>query len=111
MTARYGRGAVMAGSVGLMLAGLGLTAFGALWLIFIGMMLFTAGFLPHTRLPAAGLAREHVVRGQCTCFATSLAGTLGGVFWSRYGWHGVVLFIGLLLLVALYVSLYLRRRL
>ncbi len=119
MTARYGRGAVMAGSVGLMLAGLGLTAFGALWLIFIGMMLFTAGFFAAHAVASGWIGvRARRARGQassmylfCYYLGSSLAGTLGGLFWSRYGWLGVSSFIGLLLLVALYVSLHLRRQL
>ncbi len=40
---------------------------------------------------------------------SSLAGTLGGVFWHYYGWNGIGLFIGSLLVVAVLVSLHLAR--
>jgi YNFM family putative membrane transporter len=40
---------------------------------------------------------------------SSLAGTLGGVFWQAAGWDGVGLFIGSLLLIALLVALHLAR--
>ncbi|MEX0529985.1 MFS transporter, partial [Raoultella terrigena] len=44
MTARYGRGPVMLVSIAVMLGGLLLTLFPSLWLIFSGMLLFSAGF-------------------------------------------------------------------
>ena len=44
MTARYGRGPVMLVSTAVMLLGLLLTLFSSLWLIFTGMLLFSAGF-------------------------------------------------------------------
>lgn len=44
MTTRYGRGPVMLFSTGVMLVGLLMTLFTSLWLIFAGMLLFSAGF-------------------------------------------------------------------
>lgn len=44
MTARYGRGPVLLVFTGVMLLGLLLTLFSSLWLIFAGMLLFSAGF-------------------------------------------------------------------
>jgi YNFM family putative membrane transporter len=44
MTARYGRGPVMLFFTSVMLVGLLLTLFSSLWLIFAGMLLFSAGF-------------------------------------------------------------------
>ncbi len=44
MTVRFGRGPVMLGFTAVMLCGLLLTLFSSLWLIFIGMLLFSAGF-------------------------------------------------------------------
>ncbi len=44
LTARYGRGPVLMVSILLMLIGLLVTWFDSLWVIFAGMMLFTAGF-------------------------------------------------------------------
>jgi YNFM family putative membrane transporter len=55
MTARFGRGPVMLVSTGVMLLGLLMTLFSSLWLIFAGMLLFSAGFFARIRLPAAGL--------------------------------------------------------
>lgn len=44
MTTRYGRGPVMLSAIALMLFGLLLTLWSSLWLIFAGMLLFSAGF-------------------------------------------------------------------
>jgi MFS family permease len=73
MTARYGRGPVMLAFIAVMLAGLLLTLFSSLWLIFAGMLLFSAGFfaahsvasswIAHAR--AAPAARHH----RCICSA------------------------------------------
>jgi len=38
-----------------------------------------------------------------------VAGTAGGVFWHQWGWNGIGLFIGGLLVVALLVALHLSR--
>ncbi len=42
---------------------------------------------------------------------SSIAGTLGGVFWHNYGWNGVGAFIALMLVIALLVGTRLHRRL
>ncbi|HCW48467.1 MAG TPA: MFS transporter, partial [Erwiniaceae bacterium] len=41
---------------------------------------------------------------------SSVAGTLGGLFWHRYGWPGITAFIALLLLIALFVATRLHTR-
>jgi YNFM family putative membrane transporter len=73
MTARYGRGPVMLFFTSVMLVGLLLTLFSSLWLIFAGMLLFSAGSSPPTRSPAAGLARARVApkvrHRRCICLA------------------------------------------
>ncbi|HAT00130.1 MAG TPA: MFS transporter, partial [Pantoea agglomerans] len=35
---------------------------------------------------------------------SSVAGTLGGVFWHNFGWSGITLFISVLLILALLVA-------
>ena len=42
---------------------------------------------------------------------SSIAGTLGGVFWHNYGWNGVGAFIALMLVIALLVGTRLHHRL
>lgn len=118
MTSRFGRGPVMTGATAIMLAGLLLTAFSSLWLILPGMMLFTAGFFAAHSVASGWIGpRARRAKGQASSLylfsyyvGSSVAGTLGGVFWHRYGWPGVTLFISALLVLALLVGLRLQGR-
>lgn len=119
MTVRFGRGPVMLGFTAVMLCGLLLTLFSSLWLIFIGMLLFSAGFFAAHSVASSWIGpRARRARGQASSLylfsyylGSSLAGTLGGVFWHHYGWNGVGGFIALLLLAALLTGTCLHQRL
>ncbi|EHD21473.1 MULTISPECIES: MFS transporter [Brenneria] len=112
LTSRYGRGPVLGISIGLMLLGLGVTALSPLPCVFIGMMLFAAGFFAAHAVASGWIGqRARRAKGQassmylfCYYLGSSLAGTLGGVFWHAYGWAGITAFLSTLLLVALAVS-------
>ncbi|MDH1086419.1 MFS transporter [Pantoea brenneri] len=112
LTSRLGRGPVMLGATAIMLAGLLFTAFNSLWLILPGMMLFTAGFFAAHAVASSWIGpRARRARGQASSLylfsyyvGSSVAGTLGGVFWHNYGWMGITLFISALLLLALLVA-------
>lgn len=119
MTARYGRGPVMLVSIAVMLGGLLLTLFPSLWLIFSGMLLFSAGFFAAHSVASSWIGpRARRARGQASSLylfsyylGSSIAGTLGGVFWHNYGWNGVGGFIALMLTAALVTGACLHRRL
>lgn len=119
LTQRYGRGPVMIFSTGVMLIGLLLTLFSSLWLIFAGMLLFSAGFFAAHSVASSWIGpRARRARGQASSLylfsyyvGSSIAGTLGGLFWHNYGWNGVGGFIALMLTVALLVGNILHRRL
>lgn len=119
MTAKYGRGPVMVASIAIMLSGLLLTLFPSLWTIFIGMLLFTAGFFASHSVASSWIGpRARCAKGQASSLylfsyylGSSIAGTLGGVFWHNYGWNSVGGFIALMLLLALCVGSRLHRRL
>ena len=112
MTSHFGRGPVMITATSIMLAGLLLTAFNSLWLILPGMMLFTAGFFAAHSVASGWIGpRARRAKGQASSLylfsyyvGSSVAGTLGGVFWHSYGWIGVTTFISALLLMALVVG-------
>ncbi len=118
MTSRFGRGPVMIVATAIMLAGLLLTAFDTLWVILPGMMLFTAGFFAAHSVASGWIGpRARRAKGQASSLylfsyylGSSVAGTLGGVFWHRFGWPGVTAFIGALLVLALLVGLRLQGR-
>lgn len=109
LTARLGRGQVMLGSIALMLAGLLITALASVWFILAGMMLFTAGFFAAHSVASGWIGpRARRAKGQASSLylfsyyaGSSIAGTLGGVFWHSFGWTGITAFISLLLILAL----------
>lgn len=112
MTAKYGRGPVLIGFTAIMFLGLTLTVFSSLIVIFAGMLLFSAGFFAAHSVASSWIGpRARRAKGQASSLylfsyylGSSLAGTLGGVFWHQFGWNGVAAFIGSLLLVALLVA-------
>ena len=116
LTVRFGRGPVLMVSRLIMLAGLLITGFNSLILVFIGMMLFTAGFFAAHSTASGWIGRRaRRAKGQasslylfCYYVGSSAAGTLGGFFWHSFGWNGVVLFLSCLLLIALFVARRLR---
>nr|WP_219606598.1 MFS transporter [Pectobacterium sp. CFBP8739] len=119
LTARYGRGPVLSIAILLMLTGLGITALTPVFVIFGGMMLFTAGFFAAHSVASSWIGqRARRAKGQASSMylfsyylGSSLAGTLGGFFWHSFGWMGITVFLSALLLLALGVSLILKKRL
>lgn len=117
LSARHGRGPIILLFTGIMLAGLLMTLSGWLWLIFTGMLLFTAGFFGAHSVASSWIGiRARRAKGQASSLylfsyymGSSLAGTSGGWFWHDYGWHGVTAFIGALLIIALLVGHHLHR--
>ncbi|MNG59073.1 Inner membrane transport protein YnfM [compost metagenome] len=117
MTSRFGRGPVLLASILIMLIGILITALAPVAVIFIGMMLFTAGFFAAHSVASSWIGRRaRRAKGQasslylfCYYVGSSVAGTLGGVFWHSFGWSGVVAFISVMLLLALLVVHYLKK--
>ena len=114
---RFGRRRVFWLVIALMLAGVGLTLFDRLPLVLLGMLLFTFGFFGAHSVASSWIGRRaRQARGQASSLylfsyylGSSIAGTLGGVFWHAAGWDGVGLFIASLLLIAFAVALHLAR--
>lgn len=117
MTARYGRGVVLMGSLIMMLTGLVATQFTSLLLVLPGLMLFAAGFFAAHSVASSWVGhRARRARGQASSLylffyylGSSVAGTLGGVFWHGYGWAGVSAFIAVMLLGGLVLANKLRQ--
>ena len=118
MTAKYGRSAVLLFSTAIMIVGVVITLFSSLWLIFPGMMLFTAGFFAAHAVASGWIGpRARRAKGQASSLylfsyylGSSLAGTLGGFFWHSFGWHGITAFIVMLLALALIAGWRLRSK-
>lgn len=118
MTARFGRSPVLIFSTAIMLIGLLITLFSNVWLILPGMMLFTAGFFAAHSVASGWIGtRARRAKGQASSLylfsyylGSSVAGTLGGVFWHQAGWYGITLFISTMLLLSLVVGIRLHRK-
>lgn len=117
LTSRFGLGPVLLVSIVIMLTGVLITALAPIAIIFIGMMLFTTGFFAAHSVASSWIGRRaRRAKGQasslylfCYYVGSSIAGTLGGVFWHSFGWGGVVAFISLMLLAALLVGYRLKK--
>ncbi|PVZ86637.1 MFS transporter [Serratia sp. S1B] len=117
LTSRFGRGPVLLASILIMLMGVVITACSPIVLVFIGMLLFTAGFFAAHSVASSWIGRRaRRAKGQasslylfCYYVGSSIAGTLGGVFWHSFGWLGVVAFISLMLLLGVLVAHYLKK--
>ncbi|MBO3278189.1 MFS transporter [Pseudomonas schmalbachii] len=114
---RLGRRKVLWTVILLMLGGLLLTLFSALPLIVTGLLLFTFGFFAAHSVASSWIGRRALKsKGQASSLylftyylGSSVAGTVGGVFWHHYGWMGVGLFIAALLSLAVAAALHLAR--
>nr|WP_176469753.1 MFS transporter [Pseudomonas sp. Irchel 3A5] len=110
---KLGRRQVLWAVIVLMLAGMALTMFEPLALVVIGVLMFTFGFFGAHSVASSWIGRRALkAKGQASSLylfsyyaGSSVAGTAGGVCWHYGGWHGIGLFIGVLLLIALAVAL------
>ncbi|MDR6961259.1 YNFM family putative membrane transporter [Pseudomonas brassicacearum] len=109
---KLGRRKMLWATIALMLAGLMLTMATPLWLVVLGMLVFTFGFFGAHSVASSWIGRRALqAKGQASSLylfsyyaGSSVAGTAGGVAWHLGGWNGVGLFIGGLLVVALCVA-------
>jgi MFS transporter, YNFM family, putative membrane transport protein len=114
---RVGRRGVLLGSVLLALAALLLTLSALLPVVLLGLALFTVGFFAaHTS--ASGMVGRRATTGRAQASAlyllayyagSSLGGWAGGLAYERAAWPGIVVYVGVLLVVALGLALLLRR--
>ena len=113
MADKLGRRKMLWATIALMLAGLVLTLFTPLWLVIIGMLIFTFGFFGAHSVASSWIGRRALkAKGQASSLylfsyyaGSSVAGTAGGVAWHLGGWNGTGLFIGSLLTIALLIAL------
>jgi YNFM family putative membrane transporter len=113
---RAGRARMLALMIGLMLAGIVLMTLPLVAAIVAGIAVLTFGFFgahsvastwvglraPHSKAQAAALYLFFYYVG------SSLAGSMGGVFWDRWGWIGVISFVVAMISAALTAVAFLR---
>jgi len=114
---RFGRTLMMRATIGGMFVGTALTLSSSLSWIISGIAIFTCGFFG-THAIASGWVgkRATIARAQATSLylfayyqGSSISGTLGGLFWVKWGWHGITIIITALLLLALAAAESVRR--
>ncbi|WP_338885566.1 MFS transporter [Xenorhabdus sp. TH1] len=117
LTSKYGRGKVLLAAISMMLIGCIITLFSPIWAVMLGVMILTTGFFA-AHAVASGWVGQRAKRAKaqasslylfCYYSGSSIAGTLGGVFWLHFAWNGVAIFISLLTMMAFYLGLKLNK--
>ncbi|WP_425450561.1 MFS transporter [Psychrobacillus insolitus] len=109
---RYGRQRILLVGIVLMLVGALITLNVSLIIQLIGITVFTFGFFGSNSI-ASGWVSQRAKHDKAQAsslylffyyFGSSIGGTAGGVFWSVFGWGGVVGLITALLIFAILLS-------
>ncbi len=103
---RYGRGRMMIAAMVLLLAGLAATATGNLVINIAAIAIFTSGFFGAHAIASGWVSRRaetaRAAAASLYLFAyyagSSIFGSLGGVFWSRFRWPGIMSAVAVLML-------------
>lgn len=117
LTVVYGRGPVLIGALVLMLIGILITALSPVWLVFIGMAMVTGGFFAAHSVASGWIGkRARRAKGQASSLylfsyyaGSSVAGTLGGLFWNKFSWGGITAYICVMLIMAIGIGYRLMR--
>lgn len=112
LAGQLGRRKVLWTAFALMLVGVALTALTPLWLIVLGIVAITFGFFGGHSIASSWVGRRAgASKAQASSMylfsyymGSSLAGAGGGLFYAAHGWHGVVAFVGALVLAGLLVA-------
>ncbi len=109
---------MMASAMALMALGLALTATPSLVISIVAIAIFTCGFFGAHAIASGWVSRRaetaRAAAASLYLFAyyvgSSLFGSLGGLFWSRFGWPGIMALVALLIALALTLAASLARR-
>ena len=117
LAGKLGRRKVLWTALALMLFGVACTMMTPLWLIILGITVITFGFFGGHSIVSSWVGRRGgVAKAQASSMylfsyymGSSIAGASGGLFYADYGWQGVALFVGVLVLAGLLIALWLYR--
>jgi YNFM family putative membrane transporter len=109
---RFGRPFMIRITLMTMLAGTVITLAGSLPLIVAGVGIFTSGFFTAHAIASSWVGRRALTaKAQASSLylfayylGSSVSGTVGGLFWQHYGWNGVAAMIIALLVTAFGVA-------
>jgi len=117
MADKYGQAPILIAGALLTALGLALTALNSLTAIVPGIALFTIGFFASHSVASGWVGRLAIAtKGHAASLyllsyylGSSVLGTLGGWFWERRGWTGVLSFTGVLIGLMLALAICLRK--
>lgn len=109
LAARAGRGRMLALMLTLMLLGVGLTTLRPLVFVIAGIATVTFGFFGGHSVAATWVGLQaHTAKAQASALylffyymGSSVAGSVGGLFWDRWRWTGVAGFVAAIIVAAL----------
>jgi MFS transporter, YNFM family, putative membrane transport protein len=109
---RHPRHKVMWIDLIIVLTGIAVTLSSNLWIKILGIATFIFGFFGGHSIASSWvgkLAKQHKAQASslylfCYYVGSSFGGTTGGLFWTRYGWDGVVTLIVLFVFAAFILS-------
>lgn len=109
----YGRRRILSSALGIMTMGLLLTIGSSLWLVIVGIVLFTIGFFGAHSVASAWVGRlaahSHAQASSLYLFfyylGSSISGTIGGTIYHGWAWPGVVALILILVGIAFIICL------
>ncbi|WP_326518912.1 MFS transporter [Acinetobacter sp. CAAS 2-6] len=113
----FGREKVLPVMLCSMIAGLGIMMLNQIWLIFIGLLIFTFSFFAAHSTASAWVSVQAVQYRAvasslylfCYYLGSSILGSSSGVVWENFGWHGIGTEISLILVFGLLLAVYLAR--
>ena len=115
---KRGRGQMLCISLLIMASGAGITLGKPLTLKILGIAIFTFGFFGSHSVASSWVGQRAVHdKAQASSLylffyyaGSSIGGTVGGIFWSAFGWCGIIIMILSFLLFALFLSIYLNSK-
>lgn len=98
-------------------SGIAMTLLRPLPLVILGIAIITFGFFAGHSIAASWIGRraKHSKAQASSLYlfsyymGSSIAGATGGIFWSRFGWHGIASFTGIITFLGLLLALMLSR--
>ena len=109
---RYGRGRMLIAAMTLMLVGLLMTVTGNLVISIVAIAIFTSGFFGGHAIASGWVSRRatHARAAAASLYlfayyvGSSLFGSAGGLFWSRFGWPGIMALVAVLISAGLVLA-------
>lgn len=110
---KHGKSKILELSLFILLFGVCITLSGNLWIKILGIAIFTYGFFAGHSIASGWVGkiagREKAQAASLYLFfyygGSSVGGTVSGLFYSHFGWNGVVYMIAVLAVISIFISI------